>query len=348
MLLIGPVFLFSLMTKPKKLLTPWPYLGGIVCLLFMSPHLFWNAQNDFVSFKFQINRGFFSDYNSSVMMANKLPNPYPKKHDTKPREKHKNQSILKPVRKASEFLGASLALYGLFTLSILYALFLFLRKKLVIDSKDLILWYSALFPLAFFGFVSSFQKVEANWAVIYSAGASLLITKYLPLNIKVIKWESVFHAGLLMLLLFHTSFPIQHRAISKDRLMRETHGYGKLAEFVSRLDEPLFVDRYQTASLLSFYNPKQKFTQWPGLSRISELIRRKEMVFYNKEDLTSMNKFAIIKNHGPLVDIKGFKRMNSIILDDCPVGDLQVYRYEDNTSSCNAIHKWNVIYYRKL
>ena len=181
----------------------------------MSPHLFWNAQNDFVSFKFQINRGFFSDYNSSVMMANKLPNPYPKKHDTKPREKHKNQSILKPVRKASEFLGASFStirfIHPQYTLRPLSLP----KEKLVIDSKDLILWYSALFPLAFFGFVSSFQKVEANWAVIYSAGASLLITKYLPLNIKVIKWESVFHAGLLMLLLFHTSFPIQHRAISK-------------------------------------------------------------------------------------------------------------------------------------
>ena len=45
---------------------------------------------------------------------------------------------------------------------------------------------------------------------------------------------------------------LQHKAISRDRLMRETHGYGKLAEFVSTHEEPIFVDRYQTASLLSF------------------------------------------------------------------------------------------------
>lgn len=356
MLLIGPVFLLALLKRPKKLLSPWPYLGGVMCLIFMSPHLIWNAQNDFVSFKFQINRGFFSDYDSSALMANQLPNPHKirnirranlNKTKTSPRKK-KQQSIFKPIIRASEFLGASLGLYGLFIFSILYALYLAFRRKIVFDDDDQILWMSVLFPLAFFGFISSFQKIEANWAAIYCAGGSLLIAKYLPMKLKVLKWESLFHASLLMILLLHTSFPLQHKAISKDRLMRETHGYGKLAEFVATHKNPIFVDRYQTASLLSFYNPSQKFTQWPGLSRISELIRRKDMVFYNKEDLANIASFAIVKNHGPLIDIEGFTRTKSLIIDDCPKGEMEIYAYKEKIASCEAIHKWNISYYSKL
>ena len=68
-----PVFLIALLKKPKKLFSPMPYLGGVLCVLFLSPHLIWNANHEFVSFKFQINRGFFSDYSATSLMANKLP-----------------------------------------------------------------------------------------------------------------------------------------------------------------------------------------------------------------------------------------------------------------------------------
>ena len=112
--------------------------------------------------------------------------------------------------------------------------------------------------------------------------------------------------------------------------------------------QKVFVDRYQTASLLSLYNPNQKFTQWPGLSRISELIRREDMVFYNKEDLDKIESFAIVKNHGPLVDIEGYKRTKSVILDDCPKGEMKIYNYQEKMTSCEAIHKWNISYYKKL
>ena len=170
MLLIGPVFLLALLKRPKKLLTG---LTLVELCDFSIATSYMESQNDFVSVKFQINRGFFSDYNSSAFMANKLPNPYKKKlekkvniHKAKIVSK-KKQDILKPIAKASEFLGASLGLYGLFIFSILYALYLAIRKKIIFDEDDQILWISVFFPLAFFGFVSSFQKVEANWAAIY-------------------------------------------------------------------------------------------------------------------------------------------------------------------------------------
>jgi 4-amino-4-deoxy-L-arabinose transferase-like glycosyltransferase len=36
--------------------TVWPYLGGILALAFLVPNLIWNAQHDWISFKFQFGR----------------------------------------------------------------------------------------------------------------------------------------------------------------------------------------------------------------------------------------------------------------------------------------------------
>ena len=57
MVIIGFVFLYALLRKKRGLLSPWPFLGGLVCLITFSPHLAWNAQNDWVSFRFQYGRG---------------------------------------------------------------------------------------------------------------------------------------------------------------------------------------------------------------------------------------------------------------------------------------------------
>ena len=142
-------------------------------------------------------------------------------------------------------------------------LFRFRREKKEIEPEDYILWIAIIFPLLFFGFISSFQKVEANWAAIYCVGASILIPKYLDLNIKPLKIESFVHSALLLFLLFHVNNPISHSAIAKDRLMKETHGYKELADFLKDEHRDVFVDRYQTVSQLSFYNPEKSYTQWP-------------------------------------------------------------------------------------
>ena len=49
------------------------------------------------------------------------------------------------------------------------------------------------------------------------------------------------------------------------------------------------------------------------------------MVFYNKEDLEKIERFAIVKNHGPLVDIDGYRRTESLIVDDCKGRDENIF-----------------------
>ncbi|WP_407180368.1 glycosyltransferase family 39 protein [Bradyrhizobium sp. STM 3562] len=52
-LFFGPAILIWLLIIPKQrrwLLTPWPYLGGLVALLFFAPVILWNADHQWVSF----------------------------------------------------------------------------------------------------------------------------------------------------------------------------------------------------------------------------------------------------------------------------------------------------------
>ncbi|MGB3864197.1 MAG: glycosyltransferase family 39 protein, partial [Xanthobacteraceae bacterium] len=58
-LFFGPAILIWLVAVPKLrrwLLSPWPYLGGLVALLVFAPVILWNAEHQWVSFLKQFGR----------------------------------------------------------------------------------------------------------------------------------------------------------------------------------------------------------------------------------------------------------------------------------------------------
>src|SRR5258705_7487737 len=64
-LFFGPAILVWLIAVPKLrrwLLSPWPYLGGIVALAIFSPVIVWNADHQWVSFIKQIGRARIEDF----------------------------------------------------------------------------------------------------------------------------------------------------------------------------------------------------------------------------------------------------------------------------------------------
>ncbi|MEA3643779.1 MAG: glycosyltransferase family 39 protein [Lamprobacter sp.] len=74
MVMIGPVFLWALLrADPRALRTPWPYLGGLIALLVFSPNLVWNAQNDWLTLRFQFGHGFSTDSGPIRLAADALP-----------------------------------------------------------------------------------------------------------------------------------------------------------------------------------------------------------------------------------------------------------------------------------
>src|SRR5580693_6470150 len=64
-LFFGPAILIWLVSVPKLrrwLISPWPYLGGLVSLLMFTPVILWNADHHWVSFITQLGRSRIADF----------------------------------------------------------------------------------------------------------------------------------------------------------------------------------------------------------------------------------------------------------------------------------------------
>src|ERR1700728_2959691 len=64
-LFFGPIILVWMLAVPELrrwLISPWPYLGGVVALAMFSPVILWNADHHWVSFIKQIGRARIADF----------------------------------------------------------------------------------------------------------------------------------------------------------------------------------------------------------------------------------------------------------------------------------------------
>src|SRR6186713_299345 len=74
-LFFGPAILIWLVVVPKLrhwLISPWPYLGGLVALLLFAPVILWNAEHHWVSFAKQLGRAKIEDFRP-VFIAELIP-----------------------------------------------------------------------------------------------------------------------------------------------------------------------------------------------------------------------------------------------------------------------------------
>ena len=74
-LFFGPAILIWLVVVPKLrhwLISPWPYLGGLVALLLFAPVILWNADHRWVSFIKQMGRARIEDFRP-VFIAELIP-----------------------------------------------------------------------------------------------------------------------------------------------------------------------------------------------------------------------------------------------------------------------------------
>ncbi len=70
-LFFGPAILIWLLWVPKLrrwLLTPWPYLGGLVAFAIFSPVVIWNADHQWISFVKQFRRAQVEGFNPSYLL----------------------------------------------------------------------------------------------------------------------------------------------------------------------------------------------------------------------------------------------------------------------------------------
>ncbi|MCF7976578.1 MAG: glycosyltransferase family 39 protein [Chromatiaceae bacterium] len=339
MVMIGPVFLWALLrVDPRALRTPWPYLGGLVALLVFAPNLVWNAQNDWLTLRFQFGHGFSTDSGPIQLAADALP-AVTGAHAYTP-DLSEPMDWGERLSSLGGYLGEQLLFWGLVLVPIGIAIWRlgwitggrFLGTR---DERDetfsrldpaavSLLGAAALMPLGLFALVALGSEVEANWAAPYLVGAAPIVALLLRccLGSRANGWTLIAAAGNLVLLSVYvlyavTAFPPLPDAAG--RVLRESRGFEKLAAYAAHLPEPVVADRYQFAAMLNFYQPNLAVSQWPGIKRPSEYGRGRIAPLPTPQALQQTG-FWLLARKFSAPEITGFEAVEIRSLFSCPDG----------------------------
>lgn len=337
MAVIGPVLLWGILrADPRALRTPWPYLGALAALLVFAPNLIWNAQNGWLTLRFQFGHGFALDTGAlldgadtaAVAIAQAAPH-----------------SLAERAVSLLGYLGTQLGFWGLIA-PLLLALPWIGRPGGAGDPTlrphaRPLLAAAAVFPLAFFALVATTSSVEANWPAMYLLAAPALLVPRLR---RVRRWVLGAAAGNLLLVSLyavHAATAALPLPDSANRILRETHGFRALAAVAAGLDAPVYADRYQLAAMLRFYRPELKSSQWPGITRPSEYARG--AIAPRVGPRTQDGPFWLLGRRPQPPAIPGFVAETNRTLYDCPRRPLT----DASPPPCERpLHIWTLYRYR--
>lgn len=367
MALIGPVFLIGLLARPKHLTRIWPYLGGVVCVLTLLPHLIWLQNHDWITLRFQFGRGLQSVYTVDMPSGSDLPQAVepakdgtestlanyfklPEDEVSKPRAPQ--PLWLKRLNNILGYLGGQLGLWGLLLIPIGMALFQKRQAPPTWPKPELkaLAWAAALVPVGLFAFLSPFQTIEANWPAMYLVGAALVLSQSYRLPEKTLIGTAIGNLLITLLLTLHNHHPLPGTRPHKDRLLKETHGYHDLGAYLQTLPGPVLMDTYQNVSQLSFYAPTLKTQQWPGMARTSEIMRREAMNPWRWADLQKAGEFYVLSDNFIPHHIPGAELIQLTEVLDCfgvGIRTTVAFSAENYQRPCSPrVHRWSLAHYK--
>lgn len=357
MVLIGPVFLIAMLrADPKALRSPWPYVGGLLVVLVLLPHLWWNASNDWVSVRFQFGHGFATDTGEIALAETDLPAP----PGGRGQHHHEMPGMTPGERLGSlaGFLGAQLALWGLLLLPLVAVVLIPARRRAALErwrevlspAARTLLWTAIWFPIGFVALMSLGSEVEPNWPGMYLVAAAVVAALALAGAVRWLAAAAAVNLVLVSLYICHAATQALPLPDSMERVLRETYGFDQLAELTAGLSGPVFADRYQTAAMLRFRDPASRVTQWPGIKRPSEYSRGRIASIPALADVQAAGGFWLIGKTRP--EIPGFELESSRIALACKGYDLAVTD-ADQASAHGApcakpLQRWVITRYRWL
>ena len=249
-------------------LRKWSVLWGIlISLAALFPSLYWNANHEWATFK----------HVGSTIAGQKGGNFF-------------------------DFLGAQIGL-----LSPIYFALLIISYFYLYRSKNRSLWFCASLPAVILCYLAAafFKKIQPNWAAYLYPPAMLLIAwiacerlKSAKLVLPIGTWLSIIFVGAGVAIPWIQSHtPIISYKINP---FRQSMGSGALTQVLESVGyrqetDFLFGDKYQTASLLSFYAPNQKKAYFFNLGK-----SRKNQFSYwpqmHEKELGNTGFFVVIEN----------------------------------------------------
>lgn len=359
--LIGPVFLLALLRKKGGLKRPWPYAGGLACVITLLPHLVWSAQNNFVTIRYQAGHGLLGRHDTGGSEAGRVPKAVAPPQNTaeyrlgayffKPEDLPKPHPEKTPWqklrRRMSDYGGAAVGMWGALGIVMIWSL-LQRRGRLtetVTTPIRTLAAAAACVPLIGFAIVALFQSIEANWPAVYLIGAALWLAPWIH-RARGIAVAAVANAAIIAVAAWHGGHPFSVKRPGEDRVLTETHGYGDAAAVVRALDGPVFAETYQLASMLMLHAGRG-ISQFPGLTRPSEMTRRDTMRATGIESLPS---FWLI--HGGILPplISGFRANSLSEFRDCLSGFYRSEAFADaryEPPCADVVHRWFLVHYER-
>ena len=280
---------FTLLSN-LKLLKDWKtYFIGILILLLFTPHLLWQYENDFPSYLYHMVERSAQQYKLTF---------------------------------TTTYLATNLLFHGPLVGVLLLIFTVSKSKDLLEKALKLILFGT----LIFFLFSSLKAHVQANWTMFIIFPLLILGIRSLENHPKWINYHKKMAFGLIALLIvfrIHLIHPLVD--VEKDRV-KEFHGN---KEFVNNVIEnangkPIVANRYQEASILSFYHPEKHY-HVPALNvrsrsnqfniwKLDSLLEGKEAYYLNNHIQNSIEIEALERNVKKLSMIKELPRVTGFSL----------------------------------
>ncbi len=238
-LLPASVAVFLLVRRRDLFLSPRLWAAVAIAALVVAPVMWWNVQNDFISFRFQAAHAARESRNDVL-------------------------------RNVGEFVGGQALL-----LSPVFFVLLIWRaaawRSWWNDNARLFLMLCCLLPLALFLERSFISKIELNWATPAYISAAPLIAQWVAE--RKLRRTAALGTALAVLIVLVSAFPLVFGLSGKRNPHDRLNGPPDAAAALQALRQPddaIFADHLQRASLLQFYLPDHPRTYVPVPSRRSQ------------------------------------------------------------------------------
>ena len=225
-LLFPAILLFLLFSRHREVLPRRDvYVGMFLAILLFSPVIIWNAQHDWLSFRYQLMHGMGGD------------------------------RALKPGHLGDFFAGQALVANPVFLLALLYYAIRYAKVNLRDEKLSFLLW-PFLFTFAFFLCGSLFKKSEANWTIPAYLTGAVLLAYWIEKRGR--RWILYAGVALTVIMVVPAKFPEAFPVIPKQLVLkRQFMGYREMfrrgRKYAQEPGSIILSDSYQRASEAWYY-----------------------------------------------------------------------------------------------